>query len=131
MITDPISDFIIRIKNAYKAGKKEVSIPASNIKREIAKILKEEGFIDGFKDIKDSRQGILRIFLKYTSKKQKAITGIKRISKPGLRIYVDADHIPKVLGGYGVAIISTSKGVMADNQARKEKIGGEVLLYVW
>lgn len=131
MITDPISDFIIRIKNAYKAGKKEVSIPASNIKREIAKILKEEGFIDGIKDIKDSRQGVLRIFLKYTSKKQKAITGIKRISKPGLRIYVDSNHIPKVLGGYGVAIISTSKGIMANNQARIEKIGGEVLLHVW
>lgn len=131
MITDPISDMIVKIKNAYKASKKEVNVPASGIKREIVKILKDEGFIDGFKDIKDTRQGILRVFLKYTKKKEKAMTGIKRISKPGIRMYVNSDKIPKVLGGYGIAILSTSRGVMTDNQARKEKIGGEVLLHVW
>jgi small subunit ribosomal protein S8 len=131
MITDAISDMIVKIKNAYKARKKEVDIPASYIKREILKIIKEEGFIGGIKDIKDSRQGILRVSLKYNTKKIKAITNIKRISKPGLKIYVDADNIPRVLGGYGVAILSTSKGVMTDSDARKNNIGGEVLLHIW
>lgn len=131
MMTDPIADMLTRIRNGNSVKHESVDVPASNIKKEIAQILLDEGFIKGYDVIEDGKQGIIRIELKYGSHGEKVISGIKRISKPGLRVYVKSDEIPRVLGGLGIAILSTSKGIMTDNKARKEGIGGEVLCYVW
>lgn len=128
--TDPISDYLIRIKNAIRAGHKKVDIPASNMKRAITRILVEQKYISGFTEIRDNKQGIIRVLLKYTNG-QNAITELKRISKPGRRVYAQANDIPRVLNGLGIAIISTSKGVMTDRQAREQNVGGEVLCYIW
>ena len=131
MVTDPIADMLTRIRNANQMRYKEVEVPASKIKNEIARILKEEGFINDYKIDSDNAQGTIILTLKYTDKKVSVITGLKRISKPGLRVYAKSDEIPKVLNGLGIAIISTSKGIMTDKEARKENIGGEVLAYIW
>ena len=130
-ITDPIADMLTRIRNANSSKFKTVDIPASNMKRAIADILYKEGYIKSFEEIEDNTQGVIRINLKYDEKGTRVIDGLKRISKPGLRVYASKDELPKVLNGLGVAIVSTSKGVMTDSQARKEGIGGEVLAYVW
>lgn len=130
-ITDPIADFLTRIRNANSAKHETVDIPASNMKKAIAKILLDEGYIKGYQVIDDSKQGIIRVTLKYGENKQKVITGLKRVSRPGLRIYAGADELPRVLKGLGIAIISTSKGIMTDKEARKQNIGGEVLAFVW
>ena len=131
MITDPIADMLTRIRNANMVRHSTVQIPASNLKRSIAEILKQEGFIKDYEVIKDQKQGIIRIHLKYGQNNQRIISGLKRISKPGLRVYVNKDELPKVLGGLGIAIISTSRGVMTDREARKIGCGGEVLCYIW
>jgi small subunit ribosomal protein S8 len=131
MMTDPIADMLTRIRNANMVRHAVVEIPASNLKRSIAAILKEEGFIKDFEYTRDQKQGIIRIYLKYGPDSQRIITGLKRISKPGLRVYAQKDELPKVLGGLGVAIISTSRGVMSDREARKAGCGGEVLCYIW
>ena len=131
MMTDPIADMLTRIRNAVNAKHKVVEVPASNIKKSIAQILLDEGFIDGFNVTDDGKQGIITIDLKYGQNKEKVISGIKRISKPGLRVYARANEVPKVLGGLGIAIVSTSKGLVTDKVARKEGIGGEVICYVW
>ena len=130
VVTDTIADMLTRIRNANQMRYEEVQVPASTIKKEIARILKEEGFIKDYKIVKDDAQGTIVLTLKY-NKKERGITGLKRISKPGLRVYVKNDEVPKVLNGLGIAIISTSKGIMTDKQARKENIGGEVLAYIW
>jgi len=130
-VIDPIADMLTRIRNANDARHEAVDIPASRMKKEIAQILLDEGFIKEYEIIDDGKSGIIRIKLKYGVNKEKAITGLKRISKPGRRVYVNKDELPRVLGGYGIAIISTSKGVMTDKKARKEGVGGEVLCYVW
>ncbi|MBE7014281.1 MAG: 30S ribosomal protein S8 [Ruminococcaceae bacterium] len=130
-ITDPIADMLTRIRNANSARHLSVDIPASNLKKSIAEILLEEGYIKNYQIIDDGKQGIIRVSLKYAENKQRVISGIKRISKPGLRIYASKDELPKVLKGLGIAIISTSKGVMTDKKARKENVGGEVLAYIW
>jgi small subunit ribosomal protein S8 len=130
-MTDPIADMLTRIRNANNAGHEKVDVPASKLKVNIAVILKKEKFIKSYKFIEDRKQGILRIYLKYGPKRERVLTDLKRISKPGLRVYVDKDKIPKVLGGLGIAIISTSKGVMTDKACRQLGIGGEVLCYVW
>lgn len=129
--TDVIADMLTRIRNAASAKHQTVDVPASNLKKQIAKILLEEGYIRDFIVIDDKKQGIIRITLKYVDNKKNIITGIKRISKPGLRVYAQKDEIPKVLGGLGVAIVSTSQGVMTDKAARKLGIGGEILAFVW
>ncbi len=131
MNSDPIADMLTRIRNANQAQKDVVNIPASNIKKGIAEILDQEGFVDDVKLIERHPQNDVRLYLKYGKNDEKVITGLKRISKPGLRVYVDKDEIPEVLGGLGIAIISTSHGVMSDKEARKKGIGGEVLCYVW
>ena len=132
VVTDTIADMLTRIRNANQMRYAEVSVPASNIKKEIARILKEEGFINDYKlDSEENTQGSITLYLKYTDKKERVITGLRRISKPGLRVYAKNDEIPKVLNGLGIAIISTSKGIMTDKEARKENIGGEVLAYIW
>ena len=131
VVTDPIADMLTRIRNANANRNKEVSMPVSKVKTEIAKILKNEGFIEEYKIIKDSVQGTLVFTLKYVNKKERVITGLKRISKPGLRVYAKADEVPRVLNGFGIAIISTSRGIMTDKEARKESLGGEVMAYVW
>ena len=131
VVTDTIADMLTRIRNAVQMRYVEVKVPASNIKKEIARILKEEGFINDYKIDSDNAQGTIILTLKYTDKKVSVITGLKRISKPGLRVYAKSDEIPKVLNGLGIAIISTSKGIMTDKEARKEKLGGEVLAYIW
>ena len=130
MVTDPIADMLTRIRNANQMLYKEVEVPASKIKSEIARILKEEGFISDYKVKKNNIQDILVLNLKYSGK-ERVITGLKRISKPGLRVYAKADEIPTVLSGLGIAIISTSKGLMTDKNARKASLGGEVLAYIW
>ena len=129
--TDPIADMLTRIRNASQAKFKTVDIPASNMKRDIAEILFNEGYIKAYEEIKNDNQGIIRVSLKYTDKGKKVISGLKRISKPGLRIYASKEELPKVLGGLGVAIISTNKGVVTDKEARKMNVGGEVLAFVW
>ncbi len=129
-MTDPIADMLTRIRNAVKAEHKKVEIPASGIKKEIARILKEEGYIDNYKFIKDGYQGIIRITLRYHSGKP-SIRGLERLSKPGRRLYAGHEDIPKILHGLGIAIISTSKGVLTDMQARKLKVGGELICAVW
>ena len=131
MVTDPIADMLTRIRNANQMKNKEVEIPASKIKVEIARILKEEGFIVDYKTKKNNVQDVLVLTLKYGENKERVITGLKRISKPGLRVYVKAEEVPKVLNGLGIAIISTSRGVMTDKNARQQSLGGEVLAYVW
>lgn len=130
-ITDAVADMLTRIRNAAKSKQGFVDVPASNLKRSIAGVLLDEGYIHSYDYIEDSKQGIIRITLKYSQDKKSVITGIKRISKPGLRIYADKDKMPKVLGGLGIAIVSTSKGVMTDKNARENGIGGEVLAFVW
>lgn len=130
-ITDPIADMLTRIRNANSARHESVDVPASNLKKAVADILLEEGYIKKYELIDDGKQGIIRIILKYGANKEKVISGLKRISKPGLRVYAGKDELPKVLGGLGIAIISTSTGVMTDKKARKQGVGGEVLAFVW
>ena len=129
--TDPIADMLTRIRNANSSKHKTVDIPASNMKKAIAKILFEEGYIKSFEEINDDVQGVIRITLKYNEKGARVIDGIKRISKPGLRVYASKDELPKVLNGLGIALISTSRGILTDKEARKEGLGGEVLAYIW
>ncbi len=130
-ITDPIADMLTRIRNANNSKHATVDIPASNIKKAIANILLNEGYIKGVEYIDDNIQGVIRISLKYGENKQKVLSGLKRVSKPGLRIYAAKDDIPRVLKGLGIAIISTSKGVMTDKEARRQNVGGEVLAFIW
>ena len=129
-ITDPIADMLTRIRNANNAKHESVNVPASKLKLAIAKILFEEGYIKAYQFVEDGNQGVIKITLKYLGK-EKVITGLRRVSKPGLRMYVGADELPKVLRGLGIAIVSTSKGVMTDKEARKLHVGGEVLAFVW
>ncbi len=131
VVTDTIADMLTRIRNANQMRYQEVSVPASNLKISLAKILKEEGFIEDYKLIDENVQGTILVTLKYGQNKERVITGLKRISKPGLRVYAKSTEIPKVLNGLGIAIISTSRGVMTDKRARAEKLGGEVLCYIW
>ena len=130
-MTDPIADMLTRIRNANTVGHETVEIPASKMKKAIAEILKEEGYIADFDIIDDNKQGIIKVTMKYGANKEKVITGIKKISKPGLKVYAKANDVPRVLGGLGIAIISTSKGVISDKEARKMGVGGEVICYVW
>ncbi len=130
-MTDPIADMLTRIRNGITAKHETVDVPASNIKREIARILLEEGYIKGYDVIEDGKQGLIRVSLKYGKDGEKVILGLKRISKPGLRVYADKNTVPKVLGGLGISIISTSKGILTDKQAREIGVGGEVICYVW
>lgn len=131
VMTDPIADFLTRIRNANLVYHDKVEAPASKMKKAIAAILKEEGYVKDYELIDDGKQGIIRVYLKYGPNKERVITGLKRISKPGLRVYARKDQLPKVLGGLGIAIISTSRGIMTDKRARKEGLGGEVICYVW
>ncbi|CAM4213377.1 30S ribosomal protein S8 [Lederbergia lenta] len=131
VMTDPIADLLTRIRNANMVRHEKLEIPASNIKKEIAEILKREGFIRDVEYIEDNKQGIIRIFLKYGGNNERVITGLKRISKPGLRVYAKANEVPKVLNGLGIALVSTSQGVVSDKEARAKQVGGEVLAYVW
>lgn len=130
-MTDPIADMLTRIRNANVVKHETVDVPASNIKKELARILLEEGFVRGYDVIEDGKQGIIRIQLKYGQAGERVISGLKRISKPGMRVYAAKDEIPKVLNGLGISVISTSKGILTDRQARKENVGGEVICYVW
>ena len=130
-ITDPVADMLTRIRNANSAKHETVDVPASNLKKDIAKILLDEGYIKSFEVVEDGTQGIIRIQLKYLAGKEKVISGLRRVSKPGLRVYAGADELPRVLKGLGIAIISTSKGVMTDKKARANHVGGEVLAFVW
>ncbi len=129
--TDPIADMLTRIRNASRAKHKTVDVPCSNMKKSIADILLREGYIKSVEEIKNDNQGILRISLKYDEKGAKTISGLKRISKPGLRVYASKEDLPRVLNGLGIALISTSKGIKTDKEARQENLGGEVLAYVW
>ncbi|PAE22965.1 MULTISPECIES: 30S ribosomal protein S8 [Bacillaceae] len=131
VMTDPIADLLTRIRNANMVRHEKLEVPASNIKKEIAEILKREGFVRDVELIEDNKQGIIRIFLKYGSNNERVITGLKRISKPGLRVYAKADEVPRVLNGLGIALVSTSQGVITDKDARAKQVGGEVLAYVW
>ena len=130
-MTDPIADMLTRIINANMVGHESVDVPASKMKKSIAEILLNEGYIKGYDLIEDNKQGIIRIQMKYGQNKERVITGIKKISKPGLRVYAKTEDIPRVLGGLGIAIVSTSAGVITDKEARKKNIGGEVICYVW
>ena len=130
-ITDPIADLLTRIRNANSSKHDSVDVPASNMKKAIVDILDKEGYIKSYKIIKDGKQGVIRINLKYGPNNEKVISGLKRVSKPGLRFYAGADELPRVLKGLGIAIVSTSKGIMTDKQARKANIGGEVLAFIW
>ena len=131
VMTDPIADYLTRIRNANMVKHESLEIPASNIKKSMTEILKNEGFIKDYEVIDDNKQGVLRIFLKYGKDQQRVISGLKRISRPGLRSYVDSDNVPKVLNGLGIAILSTSKGVITDKEARAQHVGGEVIAYIW
>lgn len=131
VMTDPIADLLTRVRNANTAMKQTVEVPASNMKKGLAEIFKQEGFIKEVEYVEDGKQGVIRMYLKYGNNKEKVITGLKRISKPGLRVYVNKDEVPKVLGGLGIAVISTSQGLMTDKEARKNGLGGEVICYVW
>ncbi len=131
MVNDPIADMLTRIRNANAMKYKEITMPISKIKLEIARILKDEGFIEDYKQAKNKNINMLVLLLKYGNKKERVIAGLRRISKPGLRVYAKYEEMPKVLNGFGIAIISTSKGLMTDKKARKEKLGGEVLAYIW
>ena len=130
-ITDPVADMLTRIRNAVSAKHDTVDVPASNLKKAIAQILLDEGYIKAFQVVEDGTQGVIKISLKYLPGKEKVISGLRRVSKPGLRVYAGADELPRVLKGLGVAIISTSKGVMTDKKARANHVGGEVLAFVW
>lgn len=130
-MTDPIADMLTRIRNANVVKHETVDVPASNMKKELSRILLEEGFIRGYDVIEDGKQGIIRIQLKYGQSGERVISGLKRISKPGMRVYAANHEIPKVLNGLGISVISTSKGILTDKQARKENVGGEVICYVW
>ena len=130
-ITDPVADMLTRIRNANTAKHESVDVPASNLKKAIAKILLDEGYIKSYEVVEDGTQGVIRITLKYLAGKEKVISGLRRVSKPGLRVYAGADELPRVLKGLGIAIISTSKGVMTDKAARANHVGGEVLAFVW
>ncbi|MGN0979102.1 MAG: 30S ribosomal protein S8 [Candidatus Avoscillospira sp.] len=130
-ITDPVADMLTRIRNANSAKHETVDVPASNLKKAIAQILLDEGYIKSFQVVEDGTQGVIHITLKYLAGKEKVITGLRRVSKPGLRVYAGADELPRVLKGLGIAIISTSKGVMTDKDARANHVGGEVLAFVW
>lgn len=130
-MSDPIADMLTRVRNANMVRHEKLELPASNIKKEIAEILKREGFIKSVEYIEDDKQGVIRMFLKYGSNNERVITGLKRISKPGLRVYAKADELPKVLNGLGIALVSTSEGVLTDKEARQRNVGGEVLAYIW
>ena len=130
-MTDPIADMLTRIRNANTVGHETVEIPASKMKKAIAEILKEEGYIADFEMIEDDKQGMIKVTMKYGANKEKVISGIKKISKPGLKVYAKAGEVPKVLGGLGIAIVSRSKGIVSDKEARKLGVGGEVICYVW
>lgn len=130
-MTDPIADMLTRIRNANVVKHETVDVPASNMKKELSRILLEEGFIRGYDVIEDGKQGIIRIQLKYGQTGERVISVLKRISKPGMRVYADKHDVPRVLNGLGISIISTSKGILTDKQARKENVGGEVICYVW
>lgn len=130
-MTDPIADMLTRIRNANHRKHPDVEMPASNVKLEILKVMQDEGFIGNIEEIQDNKQGLLKVTLKYTENKEQVIKGITRISKPGLRVYARASEMPRVLNGLGVAIVSTSNGVMTDKEARKLKVGGEVIAYIW
>lgn len=131
VMTDPVADFLTRIRNANTVYHDKVEAPASNVKKAIAELLKQEGYIKDYETVEDGKQGVLRLYLKYGGSKQRVITGLKRISKPGLRVYAKKDQIPKVLGGLGIAIVSTSQGIMTDKQARQNGLGGEIVCYIW
>jgi len=131
MTSDPIADLLTRIRNASRAEHEKVDIPASKLKVRITELLKEEGFIKNYRLIEDDKQGVLRVYLKYSAGNEKMISGLVRVSRPGRRVYVGKDEIPTILGGMGVAILSTSRGVITDRESRKQQIGGEVLAYVW
>jgi small subunit ribosomal protein S8 len=131
VMTDPIADMLTRIRNANTVGHDKLEVPASKLKKEVAEILKSEGFVRDVELIEDNKQGVIRIFLKYGPNNERVITGLKRISKPGLRVYAKAYEVPRVLGGLGIALVSTSKGIMTDKDARNQQVGGEVLAYVW
>ena len=130
-MTDPIADMLTRIRNANTVGHETVEIPASKMKKALAEILKEEGYITDFDVIEDDKQGMIKVTMKYGANKEKVISGIKKISKPGLKVYAKAGEVPKVLGGLGIAIVSTSKGIVSDKEARNLGVGGEVICYVW
>jgi small subunit ribosomal protein S8 len=130
-MTDPVADMLTRIRNANSVGHEDVSVPASRVKKSIAGILKDEGYIDDFDLVTDDKQGMINIKMKYGVDNEKVISGIRKISKPGLRVYAKAEDVPRVLGGLGIAIISTSKGVISDKEARRLGVGGEVICYVW
>ena len=130
-MTDPIADMLTRIRNANMVRHEKLEVPASNVKKEIAEILKREGFIRDVEYVEDNKQGIIRIFLKYGKENERVITGLKRISKPGLRVYAKTDEVPKVLNGLGIALVSSSQGLLTDKEARAKKVGGEILAYVW
>ena len=132
MVTDPIADYLTRVRNAIKANHRILEVPASNLKKAMTKVLHDKGFIQNYKFVDDDKQGTIKIALKYNPQtKQSAITSLERVSKPGLRKYADAENLPRVLNGLGIAILSTSKGVISDKEARKEHVGGEVLCYVY
>ncbi|MBI5179552.1 MAG: 30S ribosomal protein S8 [Nitrospinae bacterium] len=131
MVNDPIADMLTRIRNAILAGKEQVSVPSSKMKVRIAEILRDSGYINSFKLVKDSTQGVIKMNLKYHAPRQNAIVGLRRASTPGRRIYMKASDIPRVLRGMGIAIVSTNKGILTDAEARREKCGGELLCYVW
>jgi small subunit ribosomal protein S8 len=130
-VTDPIADMLTRIRNANTVYREHVDVPASKMKRELARILRDEGFIRDFEVLEDAHRGTLRLYLKYGQNREKVISGLRRISKPGLRIYAGVDQLPRVLGGLGIAVLSTSYGVMTEKEARERHIGGEVLCYIW
>jgi len=130
-MTDPIADMLTRIRNANMVRHEKLEVPASNMKKEIAEILKREGFVRDVEYVEDNKQGIIRIFLKYGQNNERVITGLKRISKPGLRVYAKTNEVPRVLNGLGIALVSTSNGLLTDKEARAKQVGGEVLAYVW
>ena len=130
-MTDPIADMLTRIRNANMVRHEKLELPASNVKKDIAEILKREGFVRDVEYVEDDKQGMIRIFLKYGSNNERVITGLKRISKPGLRVYAKTDEVPRVLNGLGIALVSTSQGLVTDKEARAKKVGGEIIAYVW
>lgn len=130
-MTDPVADMLTRLRNASSVFHESVDVPASRLKIELARILKEEGYIRDYRVLEDGPRRVIRMWLKYVPPKRQVITGIKRISRPGLRVYAKSDQVPRVLGGLGIAVLSTSKGVLSDREARKQRVGGEVLCYVW
>ncbi|MGY3778353.1 30S ribosomal protein S8 [Isobaculum melis] len=131
VMTDPIADFLTRVRNANMVRHESLEVPASKMKKDIAEILKREGFIRDVEYIEDDKQGVIRVFLKYGKNNERVITGLKRISKPGLRVYAKTGEVPKVLNGLGIAIVSTSEGVITDKEARSKNVGGEIIAYVW